>query len=69
MKTIISRRELIQNALMGMIAHSLPISLTACGDDDLVITASIMSFEQGVASGDPLHILWMRLRPNDFSLQ
>lgn len=72
MKIKISRRELIQKALAGFGAVSLPIGLTACGDDhDTVLTPKIkVAFLHGVASGDPLKdrvILWTRITPEDNS--
>lgn len=72
MKTKISRRELIQKALAGFGAVSLPIGLTACGDDhDTVMTPKVnVAFLHGVASGDPLKdrvILWTRITPDDNS--
>lgn len=66
----ISRRELIQKTLASFGALSVPVALTACGDDkDLKILPSTSAdFLHGVASGDPLKdrvILWTRLTPQD----
>ena len=51
-----NRRELIQKTLAGFGALSLPISLTACGDDADSNTqpTTQVQFLHGVASGDPL---------------
>ncbi len=51
-----NRRELIQKTLAGFGALSLPISLTACGDDADSNTQpnTQVQFLHGVASGDPL---------------
>jgi len=66
----LTRRELIQKSLAGFGALSLPVALTACGDDNenTAENALKVQFLHGVASGDPLHdriILWTRLTPND----
>ena len=67
-----NRRELIQKTLAGFGALSLPISLTACGDDaDSNIQPNTqVQFLHGVASGDPLQtqvIIWTRVTPADSS--
>lgn len=75
MSNSISRRKLIQSTLAGFGALSLPISLTACGDDkdNNVVEPSIkVEFLHGVASGDPFKdrvILWTRLTPQDTALR
>lgn len=73
MKTTISRRELIQKSLASFGALSLPISLTACGNDDSeTVDSPRVEFLHGVASGDPLLdrvILWTRLTPQDTLLR
>lgn len=66
----LTRRELIQKSLAGFGALSLPVALTACGDDNETTGGNALKvqFLHGVASGDPLHdrvILWTRLTPND----
>ena len=66
----LTRRELIQKSLAGFGALSLPVALTACGDDNETTAGNALKvqFLHGVASGDPLHdriILWTRLTPND----
>ena len=66
----LTRRELIQKSLAGFGALSLPVALTACGDDNenTVENALKVQFLHGVASGDPLHdriILWTRVTPSD----
>lgn len=66
----LNRRELIQKGLAGFGALSLPVALTACGDDNETTAGNALKvqFLHGVASGDPLHdriILWTRLTPND----
>lgn len=68
----INRRELIQKTLAGFGALSLPISLTACGDDADSNTQpnTQVQFLHGVASGDPLQtqiIIWTRVTPSDSS--
>ncbi|MGG2097884.1 alkaline phosphatase D family protein [Acinetobacter haemolyticus] len=67
----ISRRELIQKSLFGFGALSLSASLTGCNNSSDKENHSLkVSFEHGVASGDPLQdrvILWTRLTPNDVS--
>lgn len=67
-----NRRELIQKTLAGFGALSLPISLTACGDDTDSNTQpnTQVQFLHGVASGDPLQtqvIIWTRVTPSDSS--
>jgi len=67
-----NRRELIQKTLAGFGALSLPISLTACGDDADTNTQpnTQVQFLHGVASGDPLQtqvIIWTRVTPTDSS--
>ena len=67
-----NRRELIQKTLAGFGALSLPISLTACGDDADSNTQpnTQVQFLHGVASGDPLQtqvIIWTRVTPTDSS--
>ena len=67
-----NRRELIQKTLAGFGALSLPISLTACGDDADSNTqpTTQVQFLHGVASGDPLQtqvIIWTRVTPADSS--
>ncbi|MHC5171328.1 alkaline phosphatase D family protein [Acinetobacter johnsonii] len=67
-----NRRELIQKTLAGFSALSLPISLTACGDDADSNTQpnTQVQFLHGVASGDPLQtqvIIWTRVTPADSS--
>ena len=67
-----NRRELIQKTLAGFGALSLPISLTACGDDADSNTqpTTQVQFLHGVASGDPLQtqvIIWTRVTPTDSS--
>lgn len=67
-----NRRELIQKTLAGFGALSLPISLTACGDDADSNTQpnTQVQFLHGVASGDPLQtqvIIWTRVTPADSS--
>lgn len=75
MSNSISRRKLIQSTLAGFGALSLPIGLTACGNDqdhDIVEPTVKVEFLHGVASGDPLKdrvILWTRLTPQDTSLR
>lgn len=66
----LTRRELFQKSLAGFGALSLPVALTACGDDNESTAGNALKvqFLHGVASGDPLHdrvILWTRLTPND----
>lgn len=68
----LNRRELIQKAIASFGVLSLPVTLTACGDDkDTSVQPGITAeFLHGVASGDPLQdrmILWTRLTPNDLS--
>ncbi|TCM69973.1 alkaline phosphatase D [Acinetobacter calcoaceticus] len=68
----ISRRELIQKTLASFGALSIPVALTACGDDKelTVLPSTPADFLHGVASGDPLKdrvILWSRLTPKDSS--
>ncbi|WHR58526.1 alkaline phosphatase D family protein [Acinetobacter haemolyticus] len=67
----ISRRELIQKSLFGFGALSLSASLTGCNNSSDKENHSLkVSFDHGVASGDPLQdrvILWTRLTPNDAS--
>ena len=67
----ISRRELIQKSLFGLGALSLTVGITGCNDSSDNETSSLkVSFEHGVASGDPLQdrvILWTRLTPNEIS--
>ena len=68
----INRRELIQKTLPGFGALSLPISLTACGDDADSNTQpnTQVQFLHGVASGDPLQtqvIIWTRVTPSGSS--
>ncbi|WP_038341956.1 alkaline phosphatase D family protein [Acinetobacter sp. A47] len=67
----ISRRELIQKSLFGFGALSLSVGFTGCNDSSDKETATLqVSFEHGVASGDPLQdrvILWTRLTPSDRS--
>lgn len=67
-----NRRELIQKTLAGFGALSLPISLTACGDDADSNTqpTTQVQFLHGVASGDPLQtqvIIWTRVTRTDSS--
>ena len=67
-----NRRELIQKTLAGFGALSLPISLTAYGDDADSNTQpnTQVQFLHGVASGDPLQtqvIIWTRVTPTDSS--
>ncbi|MNZ01395.1 Phospholipase D precursor [compost metagenome] len=67
-----NRRELIQKTLAGFGALSLPISLTACGDDADSNTQpnTQVQFLHGVASGDPLQtqvIIWTHVTPADSS--
>ena len=69
----ISRRDLIQKSLASFGALSIPVSLTACGDDSKQNSqgTSKVEFLHGVASGDPLKdriILWTRLTPQDATL-
>ncbi|ENU30592.1 hypothetical protein F991_01515 [Acinetobacter sp. CIP-A165] len=67
----ISRRELIQKSLFGFGALSLSSGFTGCNNSsDKESNALKVSFDHGVASGDPLQdrvILWTRLSPNDAS--
>lgn len=68
----LTRRELIQKSLAGFGALSLPVALTACGDDNenTAENALKVQFLHGVASGDPLHdriILWTRVTPSDMA--
>lgn len=67
----ISRRELIQKSLFGFGALSLSAGFTGCNNSsDKESNALKVSFDHGVASGDPLQgrvILWTRLSPNDAS--
>lgn len=67
----ISRQELIQKSLFGLGALSLTVGMTGCNDSSDNETSSLkVSFEHGVASGDPLQdrvILWTRLTPNETS--
>lgn len=68
----ISRRELIQKTLASFGALSVPVALTACGDnnDTTTVPSITAAFLHGVASGDPLKdrvILWTRLTPQDLS--
>jgi len=70
MTNTLTRRELIQKTLAGFGAVSLPLSLTACGDDSDDTSGSSVSvqFAHGVASGDPLQdrvIIWTRATPSD----
>ena len=75
MTTHMNRRELIQKTIAGFGALSLPLSLTACGDDDPEHPspdAPQIQFLHGVASGDPLAdrvILWTRLSPEDTAMR
>lgn len=74
METKMNRRALFQHALMGLGALSLPVSLTACGsnDDTNNHEPAKVTFEHGVASGDPLQdrvILWTRITPQDTALR
>lgn len=74
MKPILNRRELIQRALAGVSAVSLPIGLTACGSSDTSDSSNAIAlqFLHGVASGDPLQdkvILWTRVTVADSSLR
>lgn len=66
----ISRRDFMQKSLASLGALSLPVALTACGDDSKSVLAPVVqaAFKHGVASGDPLQdkvILWTRLTPQD----
>ncbi|RZF53630.1 alkaline phosphatase [Acinetobacter halotolerans] len=67
----ISRRELIQKSLFGFGALSLSAGFTGCNNSsDKESNALKVSFDHGVASGDPLQdrvILWTRLSPNEAS--
>lgn len=67
----ISRRALIQNSLFGFGALSLSVGITGCNDSSDKESSTLqVSFEHGVASGDPLQdrvILWTRLTPNEAS--
>lgn len=67
----ISRRELIQKSLFGFGALSLSAGFTGCNNSsDKESNALKVSFDHGVASGDPLQdrvILWTRLSPNKAS--
>ena len=67
----ITRRELIQKSLFSFGALSLSAGFTGCNDSsDRESTTLQVSFEHGVASGDPLQdrvILWTRLTPKDSS--
>lgn len=70
MTNTLTRRELIQKTLAGFGAVSLPLSLTACGDDsdDASDSGVSVQFAHGVASGDPLQdrvIIWTRATPSD----
>jgi alkaline phosphatase D len=74
MKIKLTRRELLQKSLASLGALSLPVALTACGDDNEnniengKENSLKVEFLHGVASGDPLHdrvILWTRVTPND----
>ena len=74
MSNSISRRALIQRSLAGFGALSLPVGLTACGDDNdsSIKPTTKATFIHGVASGDPLKdrvILWTRITPEDTSLR
>ena len=74
MSNSISRRALIQRSLAGFGALSLPVGLTACGDDNdsSIKPTTKATFKHGVASGDPLKdrvILWTRITPEDTSLR
>ena len=52
----ISRRDFMQKSLASLGALSLPVALTACGDDSKSVLAPVVqaAFKHGVASGDPL---------------
>ena len=58
-------------SLFGLGALSLTVGMTGCNDSSDNETSSLkVSFEHGVASGDPLQdrvILWTRLTPNETS--
>ena len=65
-KPSISRRDLIKYSAYGMATIVVSNGITACGGDDNNNIA--MSFDSGVASGDPLSdrvVIWTRALPDD----
>lgn len=65
----LTRRELFKKSLLGFGALSLPLSMTACDDDESNPVVTVQAdFLHGVASGDPLQdkvILWTRISPDN----
>lgn len=67
-----SRRHFLQNVAVGTAVATTGISLSGCGGDDAtVLPTPTVSFNYGIASGDPLSdrvILWTRATPStDFT--
>jgi alkaline phosphatase D len=67
-----SRRHFLQNVAIGTAAATTGLSLSGCGGDDAtILPAPTVSFNYGIASGDPLSdrvIIWTRATPSaDFT--
>jgi alkaline phosphatase D len=67
-----SRRHFLQNVAVGTAVATTGLSLSGCGGDNAtVLPAPTVSFNYGIASGDPLSdrvILWTRATPSaDFT--
>ena len=65
-----SRRQFLQHVAVGTAAATTGLSLSGCGGDDdvVILPAPTVSFNYGVASGDPLSdrvILWTRATPSE----
>lgn len=64
-----SRRQFLQHMAVGTAAATAGLSLSGCGGDDVaVLPAPTVSFNHGIASGDPLSdrvILWTRATPSE----
>ena len=67
-----SRRHFLHNVAIGTAAATTGLSLSGCGGDDAtILPAPTVSFNYGIASGDPLNdrvIIWTRATPSaDFT--
>lgn len=64
-----SRRHFLQHVAVGTAVATTGLSLSGCGGDDATtLPAPTVSFNHGVASGDPLSdrvILWTRTTPSE----
>ncbi len=65
-----SRRQFLQHLAVGTAAATTGLSLSGCGGDNdaVILPAPSVSFNYGVASGDPLSdrvILWTRATPSE----